>query len=155
MDTFLQRLGFLKSFAEPNFYIKVVKDEPEIFLLYVGDLLITGVEGHIQECKKQLATKFDIKDLGLMHYYLVLEVWQGPDEIYLGQRKYVVKMLQRFDTMDCKPMTTPMITNLKRLRSFDSSLVDLTMYRQVVGSLMYLVNTQPNICFVVNIFSQF
>lgn len=54
-----------------------------------------------------------MKDLGLMHYYLELEVWKGPDEIYLGQVKYVIKMLKRFDMIDYKPMTTPMITNLK------------------------------------------
>ena len=95
-----------------------------------------------------------MKDLGLMHYYLGLEVWQGLGEIYLGQGKYVIKMLQRFGMMDCKPMTTPMITNLKRLSS-DSSLVDPKRYRQLVSSLMYLVNTRPNICFAVNILSQF
>jgi len=55
--------------------------------------------------------------------------------------------------MDCKPMTTPMITNLKRLSSFESSLVDPT--RQLIGSLMYLVNTRPHICFSVNVLNQF
>ena len=82
-----------------------------------------------------------MKDLGLMHYYLGLEVWKGPNEIYLGQGKYVIEILKKFDMMDCKPMTTPMITNLKRLRSFESSLVDPSRYRHLVGSLMYLVNT--------------
>jgi len=52
-------------------------------------------------------------------------------------------------------MTTPMITNLKKLRDSDSSLVDPTSYCQLVGSLMYLVNTRPDICFAVNILSQF
>ena len=42
-----------------------------------------------------------MKDLGLMHYYVGLEIWQGPDEIYLGQGKYVLKMLKKFDMMDC------------------------------------------------------
>ena len=69
-----------------------------------------------------------MKDLGLVHYYLGLEVCQGPDEIYLGQGKYVIEMLKRFDMMDCKPMTTPMITNLKML-SYESSSVDPTRYR--------------------------
>lgn len=96
-----------------------------------------------------------MKDLGLMHFYLGLEVWQGPNEIYLGQGKYVIEMLKRFDMMDCKPMTTPIITNLRRLRSFESSLVDPTRYRQLIGSLMYLVNTRPDILFVVNFLSQF
>jgi hypothetical protein len=67
----------------------------------------------------------------------------------------VIKMLKRFDMMDCKPMTTPMITNLKRLRSSESSPVDPSRYRQLIGSLMYLVNTRPDICFAVNVLSQF
>eukprot|EP00253_Pinus_taeda_P032310 PITA_32310 len=99
-----------------------------------------GVEGRIEECKKQLAGEFDMKDLGLMHYYSALKVWQEPDEIYLGQGKYVIKMLKKFDMMDCKPIT-PMITNLKRLRNYESSPMDPTKYRQLIGSLMYLVNT--------------
>lgn len=94
-----------------------------------------------------------MKDCGLMHYYLILEVLQGPNEIYLVQGKYVIEMLKRFDMMECKPMTTLMITNLTRLRSSESSRVDLTRYRKLIGSLMYLVNTQSNICFAVNVIS--
>jgi hypothetical protein len=56
---------------------------------------------------------------------------------------------------DSSPMTTPMITNLKKLHSYESQLVDSTLYRQLIGSLMYLVNTRPDICFVVNTLSQF
>jgi hypothetical protein len=55
----------------------------------------------------------------------------------------------------CKPMATPMITNLKRVTTSESELVDPTLYRQLIGSLMYLVNSRPNICFVVNTLSQF
>ena len=74
MDAYLQRIGFTKSFVDSNLYIKVVDGETVIILLYVDDLLLTGVEGQIEECKKQLAAEFDMKDLGLMHYYLELEV---------------------------------------------------------------------------------
>jgi len=124
-----------------NLYIKVVNNDLVIILLYVDDLLLTGVEGRIEECKKQLATKFDMKDLGLMHYYLGLEIWQGVNEIYLGQGKYVIEILKKFDMMESKPMTTSMMTNLKTLRSSESSPADPSRYRQIVGSLMYLVNT--------------
>jgi len=55
MDAYLQRIGFTKSFADSNLYMKVVDGEPVIILLYVDDLLLTGVEGRIEECKKQLA----------------------------------------------------------------------------------------------------
>jgi hypothetical protein len=81
--------------------------------------------------ERELASEFDMKDLGLMHYYLGLEVWQKPGEIFLGQGKYVVKILQKFGMMNCKSMETPMVTNLKKLRDSDSDLVDPSMYRQV------------------------
>jgi hypothetical protein len=96
-----------------------------------------------------------MKDLGSMHYFLGLEVWQRPDEIFLSQGKYTVEILQRFGMMDCKSMTTPMVTNLKLLSDSSSDLVDPTMYRQLIGSLMYLVNTRLDICFAVNTLSQY
>lgn len=64
-----------------------------------------------------------MKDLAIMHYYLKLELWQKPGETYLCQGKYVIKMLQKYGIMDCKPMMTPMITNLKKLRSSESILL--------------------------------
>eukprot|EP00253_Pinus_taeda_P036728 PITA_36728 len=131
MDAYLLRIGFVKSSTDPNVYIKVVNKEPIIILLYVDDLFITGVERRIHECKTMLAPEFEMKDLGLMQYYLGLEVWQNPGEIYLGQEKYIIKLLQKFGMMDSKPMTIPMITNLKKLRSFDSSFVDPTSYHQL------------------------
>jgi len=96
-----------------------------------------------------------MKDFELMHYYLGLEISQKPSEIYIGQGKYIIEILQKFSIMDPKSMTTPMITNIKKLRSYVSGLVDLTSYRKLLGSLMYLVNTRIDICFVVNALSQF
>eukprot|EP00253_Pinus_taeda_P001656 PITA_01656 len=154
MDAYLLRIGFVKCTADPNLYIKVVNNEPIIILLYVDDIFITGVEQRVQECK-MLEVEFEMKDLGLMHYYLGLEVSQRPGEIYLGQGKYIIKLLRKFGMMDSKPVVTPMITNIKKLRRSNSSLVYPTSYRQLVGSLMYLVNTRPDICFTVNILSQF
>jgi hypothetical protein len=57
--------------------------------------------------------------------------------------------------VNCRAMSTPMITNLKKLNALESELVDATLYRQLIGSLMYLVNTRPDICFAVNTLSQF
>ena len=68
-------LGFTKSKADPNLYFKVMNDEPIILLLYVDDLFLTGNEKQIVECKKKLAEEFEMKYLGLMHYFLGLEVW--------------------------------------------------------------------------------
>ena len=77
IDSFLMSLEFIKSKANPKLYFKVIEDEPAILLLSVDDLFITGNEKHIVECKKKLAEEFEMKDLGLMHYFLGLEVWQN------------------------------------------------------------------------------
>ena len=73
--------------------------------------------------------------------------------MFLGQGKYVVEILNRFRMMEC--MTTPMASNLKPLSDASSDSVDAMMYRQMIGSLMYLANTRPDICFDVNTLSQF
>jgi hypothetical protein len=93
----------------------------------------------------------------MMHYFLGLEVWQRIDEIFLSQGKYTVEILKKFGMLNWKPVATPMVTNLKKLSvsSFDSDEIDLTLYRQLIGSLMYLVNTRPDICYAVSILSQF
>jgi hypothetical protein len=155
MDNYLTRLGFSKSHADPNLYYKVVENAPVILLLYVDDLFITSEESLIIQCKKELAYEFDMKDLGLMHYYLGLEVWQKRGEVFLGQGKYVIKILQKFGMMDCKSMDTPMNVDIRKVKVPDSDPVDPSLYQQLIGSLMYLVNTRLDICFVVNTLSQF
>jgi hypothetical protein len=79
IDSFLTSLGFTKSKADSNLYFKIMNNEPVILLLYVDDLFLTGEEKLITECKKRLASEFEMKDLGLMHYFLGLEVWQSPE----------------------------------------------------------------------------
>eukprot|EP00253_Pinus_taeda_P035819 PITA_35819 len=128
IDTYLQQLGFIKSEADSNLYFIVVGVEPLILVLYVDDMIITGAER-------------------------LIEAEEG--HFFLGQRKYIVDILSRFHMEDCKPMSTAMITNWKKLHAFDSELVDPTLYRQLIGCLMYLVNTRTDICFVLNTVSQF
>jgi hypothetical protein len=96
-----------------------------------------------------------MKDLGLMHYFLGLEVWQSLEKIFLNQGKYVVEILKRFDMLECKSMNTPMEKKLKLLVDTSSELVDATLYKQIIGLLMYLTNTMPYICFDVNTLSQY
>jgi hypothetical protein len=94
-----------------------------------------------------------MKDLGLMHYFLGLEVLQSPKRIFLNQGKYAVEILKRFNMLECKSMNTPMEMKLKLLVDTSSKLIDATLYRQIIGSLMYLTNTKPYICFSVNTLS--
>ena len=82
-------------------------------------------------------------------------MWQNVDGISLGQGKYVVEILKRFGMMDCKAMTTTMALNLNILSDYSLYSVDAMTYHQIIGSLMYLMNTRPDIFFVVNTSSQF
>ena len=118
------RLGFTKSDADSNLYYKVVEGDTSILVLYVDDLFLTGAERLVTWCKKQLSSKFKMKYLGLMHFFLGLEIWQQSDVILVSQGRYTIDILRRFGMMDCKSMSTPMTLNLKKLCSDESDLVD-------------------------------
>ena len=81
-----------------------------------------------------------------MHYFLGLEVWQRTDEIFVSQEKYTMEILKMFSITKCKSMPTPIVMDLKKISDTDSGDVDPHLYRQLIGSLMYLVNTRPNTC---------
>lgn len=89
-------MWFAKSDVDHNLYYLMVEGEPLILVLYVDDLFLTGSSGLIEDYKKNLAAEFDMKDLGLMHYFLGLEVWQKDGEIFLGQGRYATNILKRF-----------------------------------------------------------
>jgi hypothetical protein len=120
MDGFLMSLGFNKSIADPNLYYHIDGNECLILVLYVDDLFLTGLERLIAECKQALTAKFEMKDLGLMHYFLGLEVWQRKDEIFLSQGKYTMEILKKFKLTNCKSMPTPMVMDLKKMSDTDS-----------------------------------
>ena len=135
-------------------YYKVANGNHEILLLlYADDLFLTGDEKLILDSKRNLITEFEMKYLCMMHYFLGLEVWQKPREIFLSQGKYAVNFLKRFRMMDCKSMTMSMTTNLKLFGDTTPERDDATLYKKMIGSLMYLTNTRPYICFAVNILS--
>eukprot|EP00253_Pinus_taeda_P004112 PITA_04112 len=156
IDSYLMELGFTRSEVDPNLYFKVEDDKPLILVLYVDDLFLTSADPLIHKCKRELASEFEMKDLRLMHYFLGLEVWQKPREIFLSQGKYVVKILERFGMVECKPVTTSMELEFKKLSGIVAGpiLRNATEYRHLVEALMFLVNACPDICFAVNTLSQ-
>jgi hypothetical protein len=81
IDGYLMILGFSKSVVDPNLYYHIVGDECMILAIYVDDLFLIGSESLIVERKHALDSEFEMKDLGMMHYFLGLEVWQRTDEI--------------------------------------------------------------------------
>jgi len=154
--SYLMKLGFTRSEANPNLFFKIEDEKPLILVLYVDGILLTSADHLIHKCKRELASEFEMNDLGLMHYFLGLEVWQKPREIFLSQGKYVVKILERFGMVDSKHVTTPMGLDIKKLSSSTARplLRNATEYHQLVGALMLLVNSCPDICFAVNTLNQ-
>lgn len=92
IDSYLQQLGFIKSDADPNLFYLKVENEPLILVLYVDDLFLTGSSRLMKDCKRNLEVEFDMKDMGLMHYFLGLEVWQKNGEILLGQGRIATNL---------------------------------------------------------------
>ena len=135
IDSYLMKLGFTRSNVDLNLYFKVDRERPLILVLYVNDLFLIGVDPLIHQCKRELAFEFEMKDLGLMHYFLGLEFWQRPGEIFLSQGKYVVKLVERFGMVDYKSVSTPMELNFKKLSGNAVGLVleSPTEYQQIVG----------------------
>ena len=128
IDSFLSSLGFTKSKEDSNLYYKVEDGNLVMLLLYVDDLFVIATDGLITDTKRKLAAEFEMKDLGMIHYFLGMEVWQSADGIFLGQGKYAVEILKRFGMMDCKTMATPMASNMKLLSDASSKSVDAMMY---------------------------
>jgi hypothetical protein len=81
-------------------------------------------------------------ELGLLHYFLGLQVWHMADGIFLSHPKYALDFLARFHMSDCKPSPTPFQSGVKLIVDCDNPLVDATLYRQLVGSLIYLTHSK-------------
>ena len=102
---------------------------------------MTSDDQLIQSCKEDLAREFEMKDMGLMHYFLGMEVWQKYAEVFVSQGKYANEILRRFHMEKCKPMQSPLAGNWRKEDTTSGEVVATTVYRPLVGSLMYLVNT--------------
>ena len=128
---------------------------PLILVLYVDDLFLIGDERLTGYCNSNLAVEFEMEDLRLMHYFLGLEVWQRDGCFFIGQGKYAVDIVKRFKMEDYKTMAIPSISNWRNIDASRSNRFDPTSYHQLIGSLMYLVNTRPDINFAVKSLSRF
>ena len=101
-------LDFTKSKADSNLYFKVEYERLVMLLLYVYDLFLTSEEEPAKYAKRRLAIDFEMKDLGMMHYFLSMEVWQSAYGIFLGQENFAVEIIKSIRMLDCKAIATPM-----------------------------------------------
>jgi hypothetical protein len=154
IDNYFTGLDFTKSEVDANLYQNLVEGKLLIIFLYVDDLILTSDEHLIHSCKEDLAKEFEMKDLGLLHYFLGLEIWKRDGEIFVSQGKYAREILGKFHMEGWKPMDTPLPRKWRKEDATSREVVDSTIYLQLVGSLMYLVNTRPDIFYAVNQLSQ-
>ena len=125
-------------------------------MLYVDDLLITGPdEQEIADFKADLSKTFELTDLGHLHYYLSIQFITVEGGIFLNQRKYIEKLLQRFRFEDCKPISTPVEAGFKFSYQDKGEPTDVLLYQQSVGCLIFLCNTRPDIQYAVSQLSRF
>ena len=94
-------------------------------------------------------------DMGLLRYFLGIEVEQSEKGIFISQAKYVNQVLERFNMQECKAAITPTVMGLKLSRDDSSKDFDPSSYKSIVGSLMYLTATRPDIMHVVSLISRF
>ncbi|CAJ2662166.1 unnamed protein product [Trifolium pratense] len=156
IDEYLMKLGFVKSLSESTLYIKGDQTNFLVICLYVDDLLVTGSSVEfIQQFKDDMKQVFEMSDLGEMSYFLGMEVEQKNGDIFICQRKYAKDMLKKFNMENCKSMSTPMCPKEKLCKDDEAEQVDETLYRSLIGCLMYLTTTRPDVMYDVSVVSRF
>ncbi|KAM0042350.1 putative RNA-directed DNA polymerase [Helianthus debilis subsp. tardiflorus] len=136
LTSFLLELGFRKSLADTSLFIYKKDDIVSYFLVYVDDIVLTSSDdAFVQHIIHAMSKKFSIKDLGMLHHFLGMEVISTTNGLFLSQHAHVQNILTKFKMEGAKPVATP-LSSTEPLSPVDGSpSVDPTPYRQLVGSL--------------------
>lgn len=147
--------GFKSSDADPSLFIKRAHNKCTMLLLYVDDMIITGDDdAEIFHLIDELSVRFEMKSLGEASCFLGLEIMKS-DGYFVSQKQYAKGLLIRFQMEESKVMTTPMEPCTKLSKTEGKLLKDPSLFRQIVGSVLYLTITRPDIVYVVGVVSQF
>ena len=156
IDDHLLSLGFVKSLSESILYIKHNEGDILVISLYGGDLLeIRNNVALIDEFKLEMMKVFEMTDLGLMTYFLRIDIKQSQDEVFICQKKYAKEIFKKFHMEDCKSMSTPMNQKEKLSKEDGTEKVDEAHFRGLIRCLMYLSATRLDILIIVRILSWF
>ncbi|CAN6676582.1 unnamed protein product [Malus baccata var. baccata] len=144
------------SSADPSLFVHQSTKGTVLLLLYVDDVIITGSSSHmITQVITALTAEFEMKDLGLLHYFLGLQISYTSDGLFVSQTKYIHELVDKVDLQDSKPCATPCLPYHRLLKDDGQPYHRPDQYRSVVGALQYLTFTRPDISFSVNQACQF
>ncbi|KAK2965726.1 hypothetical protein RJ640_025452 [Escallonia rubra] len=125
-------------------------------IVYVDDIIVTRNDSDEKEAlRKYLAKEFEIKDLGKLKYFLGIEVARSKEGIFVSQQKYVLDLLEETSKLGCRPSDTPIEPNHRLAEFMEGEPADKGMYQRLVGKLIYLSHTRPDIAYAVSVVSQF
>ncbi|KAG8491024.1 hypothetical protein CXB51_014147 [Gossypium anomalum] len=151
------KLGYKQSQGDHTLFVKhSFSRGVTVLLVYVDDIIVTGdnLEG-MENLKKCLVKEFEVKELGKLKYFLGIEVAHSREGIFISQQKYIVDLLTETGKLGCKPVETPIEVNHRLGNALEDAAVDERSYQRLVGKLIYLSHTRPDIAYAVGVVSQF
>ncbi|KAH9669729.1 hypothetical protein KPL70_021911 [Citrus sinensis] len=156
IDKYFQEKGFTKCPYEHALYVKENYGDILIVYLYVDDLIFTGSNPSLfEEFKRVMIKEFEMTDIGLMAYYLGIEIKHKEEGIFISQESYAKETLKRFKMNDCNPISTPVECGVKLSKHDEGEDIDPTFFKSLVGSLCYLTCTRPDILHAVGLVSRY
>ncbi|XP_062100141.1 uncharacterized mitochondrial protein AtMg00810-like [Humulus lupulus] len=156
LNTTLLQHGFTQSPSDHSLFIKSKSGVFLALLIYVDDILITNNnDSALVSFKKILESKFQLKDLGPLRFFLGLEIGRNKNGISVSQRPFTLQILSDTCYLGSKASSTPMEPNHKLSKDIGELLPDATSYRSLIGKLLYLTIKRLDICFAINRLSQF
>ena len=156
LNKVLGEMKFIKCSKEPSLYRKQEKKHLLLVAVYVDDLLVTGSSiDMIEEFKAGMSACFEMSDLGLLTYYLGIEVIQYDGGIKIVQERYAKKILEESGMSECNAVQAPMDSGLKLSMAKDEQSVDEKEYRRQIGCLRYLIHTRPDLSYSVGVLSRY
>jgi len=148
--------GFVRTYADYSLFIYRQHDVFMGLLVYVDDIVLASNNAAAsQKFKAYLHACFSIKDLGPLKYFLGIEIARGPEGMFLCQRKYALDIIEECGLLGAKSANFPIEENHKLALANGWELHDATRYRRLVGRLIYLTITRPELTYVVHVLSQF
>ncbi|RVW89802.1 Retrovirus-related Pol polyprotein from transposon TNT 1-94 [Vitis vinifera] len=152
----MKKYGFQQSNADHTLFLKKQQGKVTTLIVHVDDMVITGDDiEEISRLQGQLASEFEMKNLGGLKYFLGIEVARSTQGIFLSQRKYVLDLLSEVGLLECKPVDTPIVQNHKLGIYTNQKPTDKGRYQRLVGKLIDLSHTRPDIAYAVSVVSQF